>query len=227
MNSSPTYRQNHPVVGSADSNVNPSANVPEVIPTGFVNKEPANLAGLAANGSGKPSLRRQTLITKRYNPMSEEKKLEGVPEKLESPETGPSEAEMQEKAKEAAAKAQADQGGQNGAHCHHRPRTAAPLAKQYNLNIEETKQLFDVLAVSLNQSLYFLMKDTNVATLRMSEKINPEVPGSERWLEVLDTIKALPLDQAIESLNGSPRRLTRRSRTKTRPATLRTWKLDF
>lgn len=160
--------------------------------------------------------------------MSEEKKLEeGVPEKLESPETGPSEAEMQEKAKEAAAKAQADQEAKMERIVIIAREQLLPLAKKYNLNIEETKQLFDVLAVSLNQSLYFLMKDTNVATLRMSEKINPEVPGSERWLEVLDTIKALPLDQAIESLQWITQKIDATLKDENKARTFEDLKLDF
>jgi hypothetical protein len=79
-------------------------------------------------------------------------------------------------------------------------RVILPLIQEANFTIDKTKHAISTLAVTLQQGVYWLMKDNTVGDLKLSEKVSKDFPDADFFLKVIDLIKDVPLDLATESL---------------------------
>lgn len=79
-------------------------------------------------------------------------------------------------------------------------REILPLITEADKTLDKTKIMLETMAVTLQQGVYYLMRDNTVEALKLEEKIDKNFPDYEVYLPILALLKDVPLDLATESL---------------------------
>lgn len=87
-------------------------------------------------------------------------------------------------------------------------RELLPILENANFSVDKTKNAINTLAVTLQQAVYWLMKDNTVAALKLEEKVDKNFPEHEFYLELIAKIQTLPLDLATETLQWMGEKIT-------------------
>lgn len=82
-----------------------------------------------------------------------------------------------------------------------------PYLSKINVNVEESKRCMESLAITIQQGLFLLMKETMVSHLDLKGKINEDYPDYEKFIELLDMVDGETMEDAIESLQWMSKKI--------------------
>lgn len=102
-----------------------------------------------------------------------------------------------------------------------------PYLKERNKNVEESKRSIEMLSITINQGLFLLMKSTLVSALELKEKVNPNFPDHNAFIQLIELLEGETMENAIEVLQWMNSKIDAVLKTETKERDFASLNIDF
>ena len=102
-----------------------------------------------------------------------------------------------------------------------------PYIKTADKNIEETQKILGNLANVIQQSVYTVMRETIVSSLKITERINEKYPWYKEFTDLLEILQAEDMLIAIESLQWLEAKIKKVISDENQKRTIKDINIDF